>query len=84
MDGSLVHGGIGLERGTLARIEDGKGTLVRVRDGEVWITQAGDCRDYFLRGGEHFRLDRDGLALISALTAARVTITAPASATAAL
>ena len=49
MDGYVVHGGMGMARGSYARIEDGRGILVYVWDGELWITQEGDPRDHFVR-----------------------------------
>ena len=77
MDGYVIHGGIGLGHGTLARIEEGAGMLVYVWEGEIWITQEGDRRDYFVRGGQWFRIDRGGATLLHALSSASVTLTAP-------
>ncbi len=48
-------------------IRDGKGIEVRCLGGNVWITQAGDPGDIVLQGGESFVLDRNGLALVTAL-----------------
>ena len=47
-------------------IRDGKGTVIAVTKGVVWITQAGDKRDIFLRQGQSFTVDRNGLTLIAA------------------
>jgi hypothetical protein len=66
--------GIGLTRGGLLRIEDGRGTRVRVQTGEVWITQAEDPNDVFLRAGEAFQLNRDGVALLQACSKAPLTM----------
>jgi hypothetical protein len=77
MDGFVVHGGLGMARGSTTRIEDGKGILVYVWEGELWITQAGDRRDYFVRRGEWFQLDRDGATLLHALERTQATLTAP-------
>jgi hypothetical protein len=77
MDGYVVHGGMGMARGSYARIEDGRGILVYVWEGELWITQEGDQRDYFVRGGEWFRLERDGAALLQATRRTHATLTAP-------
>ena len=77
MDGYVVHGGMGMARGSYARIEDGRGILVYVWEGELWITQEGDKRDYFVRGGEWFRLERDGAALLHATRRTHATLTAP-------
>lgn len=77
MDGYVVHGGIRLGRGTLARIEEGAGMLVYVWDGELWITQEGDRRDYFVRGGQWFRVDRGGATLLHVMSRAGITLSAP-------
>lgn len=57
--------GVGLTRGTVLRIENARGTLVRVECGTVWITQDGDPEDIILYPGQCFRLDCEGLALVS-------------------
>ena len=77
MDGYIVHGGIGMSRGSLAHIEDGRGMLVYVWDGELWITQERDRRDHFVKPGGWLLLDRDGVAIVHALSSAHVTLTAP-------
>jgi hypothetical protein len=77
MDGFVVHGGLGMARGSYTRIEDGKGILVYVWDGELWVTQAGDRRDYFVRRGEWFQVERDGTTLLHALERTQATLTAP-------
>jgi hypothetical protein len=76
MERYIVHGGIGMARGSLARIVDGRGLAVEVWDGELWITQERDPRDYFVRAGELFKAERDGLVLAYALRASHVTLTA--------
>jgi hypothetical protein len=77
MDGYLVHGGLGMARGSSVRIEDGAGILVYVWEGELWITQEGDQRDHFVSPGRWFRLERDGAALLYATRSTHVTLTAP-------
>ena len=77
MDGYIVHGGIGMVRGDLARIEDGKGVLVYVWHGQLWITQERDRRDYFIKAGERFKLDRAGVTVIYAMRRSALTLTAP-------
>jgi len=57
MDGYVVHGGMGMARGSSVRIEDGAGILVYVREGELWITQQGDQRDHFVTAGRSFRVE---------------------------
>src|SRR5262245_27082308 len=77
MDGYLVHGGMGMERGSTARIDDGKGILVYVWDGELWITQEGDARDHYVGPGRWFRIERDGASLLYAMRSTHATLTAP-------
>jgi hypothetical protein len=56
---------ISLTRGSLVRIENARNMRLRVESGAVWITQESDTRDVMLGRGESFRLDRDGVTLIS-------------------
>jgi hypothetical protein len=68
-----------LGQGNLLRITDGRGLLVQVTRGELWITEENEHRDIVLRGGESFRLERDGVALIYALTPCELTMSAAPS-----
>ena len=77
MDGYVVHGSLGLARGSHTRIEDGRGILVYVWDGELWLTQAGDRRDYYVRRGEWFQVERQGTTLMYAMQPTQATLTAP-------
>jgi len=76
MDGYVVHGGMGMARGSSVRIEDGAGILVYVWEGELWITQEGDQRDHFVSPGRWFRLERDGASLLYATRPTHATLTA--------
>jgi len=58
---------IGITPKTLGRIENGRGMRLRVETGSVWITQDGSKEDVCLKAGESYRIERDGLTLISAL-----------------
>jgi hypothetical protein len=66
-----------LPRGGLLRVMDGAGLTVRADSGLLWITQEQDSRDIFLRPGETFELDRNGLALVYAVDPAEVVLSAP-------
>ena len=77
MDGYIVQGAMGLPHGSLVLIENGRGMLIEAWDGGLWITQAHDTRDYFVGPGGSFRLEREGLVLVSALQPSRITLTAP-------
>jgi DUF2917 family protein len=56
-----------IARGELACINNGRGVLIRVEHGRVWLTRANETTDVCLGAGESFRIDREGLTLISAL-----------------
>jgi DUF2917 family protein len=77
MEGYIVQRPTGLPHGGLVLIEDGKGMLIEAWDGALWITQGNDTRDYFIGPGASFRLEREGLVLVSALQPSRITLTAP-------
>lgn len=57
---------LGLPQGGLLRLEDARGAQIRVEHGALWITQDGDSADYVVQSGESIRLDRDGVALLTA------------------
>jgi len=77
MDRSGRQGSMQLARGAFARIRDAKGLRVQVHEGELWITQDGDPRDYFVRKGESFRVQRSGLMLAYALRGSSLSLIAP-------
>jgi len=77
MDGYIVHGSVGMTRGSVVRIEDGKGMLVYVWDGGIWLTQEGDGRDRYFAPGQWFMLDRNGVTVIHSLRRSVLTLTAP-------
>jgi hypothetical protein len=56
------------------RLHNARGWTVRALCGTVWITQDHDRRDIVLEPGETFEIDRDGVALVTPLGAARVAI----------
>ena len=71
---------ISIRRGDHVCIEDGAGALVVVERGTAWLTQDSDRRDVVLRAGGSFRLDRAGIAVVSADGSAELTVVAPAGA----
>jgi len=77
MDRYVVHGNVGMTRGSTVRIEDGRGMLVYVWEGALWLTQEKDPVDRHIGAGEWFLLDRQGVAVIHALERSVVTLTAP-------
>ena len=66
-----------LGAGQELQLHEVAGWTVVCRSGAVWITQEGDARDIFLKGGEGFALDRGGLAILRACHDAMVAIRAP-------
>jgi len=77
MEEFIVQGSLGLTRGSLLRIEDGRDILVYVWEGEIWLTEEGERRDRLLGAGEWHRLERQGAAIAYALRRSVLTLTAP-------
>lgn len=73
----IVHGSLGLARGSVLRIEDGQDILLYVWEGEVWLTEHHGRVDHILKPGEWYRLERGGAAIAYALQRATITLTAP-------
>lgn len=67
MDIKLGSARLSLARGQLVRIDRARGTSIHGVDGLLWVTQAGDQQDYFLRAGERLSVARDGPVVIHAL-----------------
>ena len=75
----IAQASIGLNRGKLVRIEDGRGIDVSVVYGSVWITQHEGTADICIGAGESFRIGRDGRTIVSATKASVVALTVPAT-----
>ena len=73
----VVHETIRLARGTLVRIQDARGLLIAVREGRVWLTQEHDPNDVVVDPHDSFRLDRDGLAILSTCRESLIRLSAP-------
>lgn len=73
----VVQGALGLTRGSMLRIEDGRDLLLYVWEGALWLTEEGERRDRVLRAGEWHRLERQGAAVGYALERCALTLTAP-------
>jgi hypothetical protein len=67
---------IRLARGDHLRIRDGRGALVVVGRGTAWLTQDGDRRDIVIEPGGSFRLDRDGVTMVSTDSATEIAVSA--------
>ena len=63
-----------LPSGDLMLIRDGVGRELAVFGGSVWVTQANDERDIFLRHGDTFRIEQDGTTIVEALADAQVVL----------
>ena len=77
MEEFIVQGSLGLTRGSMLRIEDGRDMLVYVWEGEIWLTEEGEHRDRVLSAGQWHRLERQGAAIGYALRRSVLTLTAP-------
>ena len=77
MEEFIVKGSLGLTRGSMLRIEDGRDILIYVWEGEIWLTEYGERRDRLLRAGDWHRLEREGAAIGYALERSALTLTAP-------
>ena len=77
MEEYIVKGSLGLTRGSMLRIEDGRDILIYVWEGEIWLTEERERKDHLLRAGEWHRLERQGAAIGYALERSLVTLTAP-------
>lgn len=75
----IAQASIGLTRGKLMRVEDGRGIEVSVVYGSVWITQHEDTDDVFVGAGESFRIGRNGPTLVSAAKPTLVALALPAT-----
>jgi hypothetical protein len=60
---------IGVAYDTVACIASGRGTIVRVEAGSVWLVQQGIPRDVLLSAGQSFRIECDGLTLVTVIGA---------------
>ena len=66
---------IRLPKNETVRIEgDPRGVAVCCHEGVVWLTQAGDSRDYFLTAGEMVCFRYNGTAVLEGHEEARVSI----------
>ena len=68
---------LSLTRGAMHRIVNGRGWQIQVAEGELWLTQDHDERDYLVRAGESFTVDRDGTTIACAVRPAVITLSAP-------
>jgi hypothetical protein len=64
----------------IMRFDGATGTDIVCLRGELWLTQDGDPRDVVLAAGEHFTLDCEGVALVSALRPSSVCVEVPVEA----
>lgn len=76
---STVLKTLDLPAGTLVPLSSIRGERVRVVSGCVWLTEEADLNDSFLASGEEVALGGHGLAVIEALTPARIQLVEPQS-----
>lgn len=58
------------------QLDGARGTTLRVTRGMLWITMENDTRDIVLAAGDTFTIDRGGLTLVEAQSAATVCVLA--------
>lgn len=63
-----------LARDGLVAIRDGRGTRIVCRAGSLWITQECDVKDAVITAGESLTVSHPGLTLVTALSAAELTL----------
>jgi hypothetical protein len=68
---------LSLAREGLVAIRDGQGTRIVCHAGSLWITQECDVKDAVITAGESFTVRNRGLTLLTALSAAELTIIEP-------
>ena len=73
---NLSRSAVRLEGQQHISIVDGRGARIACRSGSVWITQDRDAADVLLAAGESFTLDRNGVAVIQALSTAEIVLDA--------
>ncbi len=56
-------------------LTDAAGAVAEVKSGSLWITMEHDTRDIFLRPGDAWRIDRDGLTLVEAEERSTIVLT---------
>ncbi len=65
------------DEGLLA-IREGQATRIHVQEGTLWITEEGEVKDTILGSGDSYTIRHQGLAILTALGASRITIDGPA------
>ena len=74
---SLDDSRVELRPRQILRLDSAKSVRIVCQRGALWVTQNEDLRDVFLSAGASFTLDRDGVALVSALEASSVRLEEP-------
>ncbi len=67
MDLSQIAASIPVHCGRPLRLHKEFGQRIAVLEGNVWVTQDGDPRDFVLRAGEDFVIERPAATVVSAL-----------------
>src|SRR5262245_30937595 len=74
---NLSRASVCLDRGRGMSLRDAAGVVLTTLTGRAWLTMEGDVRDIDLRPGAAYRIERDGLTLVSALEATCVEVRVP-------
>ena len=77
MEMTRVRARVCLESGRGLSFRDAAGVVLTSLTGRAWLTMEGDPRDFDLRPGVAYRIERDGLTLVNALEPSLVEVRVP-------
>ncbi len=66
-----------LKKGEVLSLTTAVSPVIRVKEGVVWLTIADDSRDYFLKRGDRFAGNGEGLVVLESLSGCALDIQCP-------
>lgn len=57
-----------LKKGEVISLEAASSPVIRVKKGAVWLTRADDSRDFFLKRGDSFAREGEGLVVLESMS----------------
>lgn len=76
MDATLYNARLALPKEGLIALRDGRNTRITCLEGTLWVTQEGTIKDEVLEAGQSLVIQYPGLALVTALVPAVVSLAA--------
>ncbi len=73
----LASGELNLAENQPIRMLAAKGVSIRCLSGTIWVTQAGQTEDIFLKAGQVYRIGNQRLALIESIGVGSIRIESP-------